>query len=514
MRILIATSLLSLMVAGLAAQPTIGGDVAFAPQILLPVVGAAGAGCTTPAGTTLTESFGDSGSLTCPDGTAGCNTGWTRVGSVDSIIASPGTPPANTACGKSLNLTQTGSTAGYLYDLGWLPTVPNVAGQTITVATSYYWHTDSLADNGNQQLISLGNTIGAGNSTCEMYVKKVNSTTRVLRARDTTSGGSVTANIALAQDTWFTPTLKCEIHGATNGSCVTDTNDLSCCAGGTETSHCKHFTAQNRKVTYVLVGDYQTEGAINHDLGNVAVSTDPSVGSVDGDSVFWDAETGSDTDALGVANITAMTKFGNGVWTQGAAGGFTISTTGPGNLPFANSVNVAGTTETGAGTRSIRYDYSSNTNGSWLYTFLSNSSQATVCYRWQADTDPGSYTASFNGIGNVTGDEFVNLNFNAGKVRLETASGANTGYSYSLNTPYYSCQQMNIGAGAKEKLWIWNGSTGEQVDYEERDMVVGVTNKPNHLSISRSDAAGAFTGSIWFDNFHGNYKGNYTPTYH
>ena len=78
----------------------------FGQNILLPIIsGPKQASCTTPTGSHFTESFGDSSTLCWTAGPSSCNHTWTiGSGSIQSIIASPGTPPANTACANSLQL--------------------------------------------------------------------------------------------------------------------------------------------------------------------------------------------------------------------------------------------------------------------------------------------------------------------------------------------------------------------------------------------------------------------------
>ena len=83
----------------------------FGQQILLPLMsGPQPTGCTTPSGTTVTESFGDSSTLCWTSGPSNCNQTWKiGSGSIQSIISSPGTPPANTACANSMQMTTSGS---------------------------------------------------------------------------------------------------------------------------------------------------------------------------------------------------------------------------------------------------------------------------------------------------------------------------------------------------------------------------------------------------------------------
>lgn len=82
--------------------------VAWQKLLTLGVQTPAAAGCTTPTGTNLTESFGDAATSCWTSGPSSCDNTWTIYGTAPTgISASPGTPPANTACSNSLRMTYT-----------------------------------------------------------------------------------------------------------------------------------------------------------------------------------------------------------------------------------------------------------------------------------------------------------------------------------------------------------------------------------------------------------------------
>lgn len=94
---LLATSLLFLPVAQ--------------PQMIQVIVGGkpAVASCSTPTGTTLTESFGDSTTSCWTSGPSTCNNTWTiGDGTAHSIITSPSGASDNTACSNSLQFAYSG----------------------------------------------------------------------------------------------------------------------------------------------------------------------------------------------------------------------------------------------------------------------------------------------------------------------------------------------------------------------------------------------------------------------
>jgi len=473
------------------------------------------ASCLATTGTTLTESFGDASAYTCPDGTAGCNLYWIfPSGTSASITSSPGTPPANTACLKSISLP--GGNANYASNIGSIPLIPTTA--IVTWGGSYYWSSDSLANNANEIIASLTNGPGDGTQTaCELYLKNV-SGQRVLRARNANEGGatSFTANLNINSNTWYTWAMQCDLTATANNSCVSDTADLSCCGTGADTTNCKRFTASSIAVTGAVVGDHNNVAATNHYLGNVWINS--SVGNTSGDSFTVSAESGSDGDALSTSILTNTTGGGSGTWSQVTPGGFTVSTSY--NLAYSNSLDVASTTYAGSGTRSLRYDYSTNVNPSFRYTVKTNSPSATYCSRWTTDLSVSLGTfAAYTAIATAAGTDFVALMFNDGKVYLETADNPNgnpdvgSKYTYATNTTYVSCLQFNVGG--PHKLWVWDSTCSTQLSYQEKTAVSGATANPTRFSVGRADASGALTGSIWFDNLWGNYKapGN-TPTCH
>jgi hypothetical protein len=103
----------------------LGGWLLWSQDSILIVRKKAAASCTTPTGTTLTESFGDSSTSCWTSGPSTCNNTWTiNLGTAHSIINSPGTPPANTSCTKSLQIAQAGAEAEVYIALGKAAATP------------------------------------------------------------------------------------------------------------------------------------------------------------------------------------------------------------------------------------------------------------------------------------------------------------------------------------------------------------------------------------------------------
>jgi hypothetical protein len=95
----------------------------------------AAAQCTTPAGATFTESFGDSSNYCWPGGPAECTQPWAAAGSNYSIAASPAGSQPDTACANSLLLTASATPAS-LQTFGTIPDIP--AGTTVDLYFTVY----------------------------------------------------------------------------------------------------------------------------------------------------------------------------------------------------------------------------------------------------------------------------------------------------------------------------------------------------------------------------------------
>ena len=77
---------------------------------------------------TFSESFGDSSNLCWSGGPSSCDQLWVAVGSAQSIVASPGSPPPNTAGTNSLQMVEPAGSASYIYTTGTFPRI--LAGST------------------------------------------------------------------------------------------------------------------------------------------------------------------------------------------------------------------------------------------------------------------------------------------------------------------------------------------------------------------------------------------------
>jgi hypothetical protein len=67
-------------------------------------------------GSTFNESFGNSSTLCWSGGPPSCDQLWVVVGSAQSIVATPGSPPPNTAGTNSLQMVEPAGSASYIYN--------------------------------------------------------------------------------------------------------------------------------------------------------------------------------------------------------------------------------------------------------------------------------------------------------------------------------------------------------------------------------------------------------------
>ncbi len=108
---------------------------------LLAVLG--GGGCTNPTGTLFYDTYGDN-NINCGfGGFTGCRNMWIRTGTGTTIITSPGSPAANTACGKSLQNVEGADNGEYVYTAGQFPQIPSAT--TVDVFVDVYVSSHSFA---------------------------------------------------------------------------------------------------------------------------------------------------------------------------------------------------------------------------------------------------------------------------------------------------------------------------------------------------------------------------------
>lgn len=219
--------------------------------------GATVASCTTPTGDELTESFGDSSTSCWTDGSSVCNNTWTHGGGTLSIEDSPGTPPSNTACAKSLKFDSTSAVTRATI------AVPGgaIAGdEAVTINFSVYIDSSSITAWNSLSIVSL-NSLTTLSSTEEIAAVKL--------YRSSASAGIVThlralgvdnCDLAISEDTWYDVTLTIPASDAGDQSTMSIAGGSSCA-----------FTKDTDASGYIHVGASST-GIVGY-IGHIRVTT-------------------------------------------------------------------------------------------------------------------------------------------------------------------------------------------------------------------------------------------------
>lgn len=225
-------------------------------QILAPIMAGspAAAGCTTPTGTNFTESFGDSATLCWTAGPSSCNHTWTiGAGSGESIVSSPASPPANTACANSLQIVD--PNAGN----AWIDSTFTgiTAGTSFDVVFSFQMVSNSITNGNSMEVLCIttnGGTCDSGGTIAKMTLSNPSASITVTGQGATLSASAGT----ITNGTWHTITLH---HDATLANC-----SIAVDAGGAQTFTCNIGTAGQ-----INIGNsHGNTLALTYVVGNVA----------------------------------------------------------------------------------------------------------------------------------------------------------------------------------------------------------------------------------------------------
>ncbi len=477
----------------------------FAQSVCFPGPGI-GPFCTTTAGSTFTETF-DSSALCWASGSSSCIQLWKSGGGTQEIVASPGTPPANTACAKSLKIIKEAGTASYLYTVGSMP--------KMSAGTAYDRYDDILIES---QVINQYNNagfisecLGASTTDCPGRLALYNPVADHSAVQIYAVGSSNSAKIDASFNTWHTVHRRIEptataansyIERCSNSTC-TGADDGACKDGAAETATCKRFTAASKDVMYNIMGSTSTSYAYVAYVGDSR--TNSALGGGISTSAFIDFETSSNGTALTTAILNASTHCGNGTWTASyTSSAMTISTEAQFNVATP-VVSCGATYNDSASTRGIKYDLS-KTDGTG-YGFTTLSSKASIGYFFKTDlpTNDTGY-ASFHGIANSTGTDFVAFMAHQGQFYIESHQNPNgnpdsgSKYNYTPGTLYWVTYQFVAGGTHSLAIYAYNGGTGtwDQVSLQTK-AAEALTLLPSAINFGRADGAtGAY--SAWFDN--------------
>lgn len=191
-------------------------------------------GCTTPTGTTLTESFGDATILCWTSGPTTCNNTWTVGASGVSIITSPSGAPDNTACANSLKIVHSSSAAYISLAYASAQTTP------VDVYTYIQIVSESLPNSSGTYLLRLPES-EIYNNRGYILLYKVSGELYLIGI-----GVSFSNLVAVSAGTWY----KVQIHleSGTNASYL-KVND-----GTAQT-----FTQGAQNAGYVTIGDQNSQ---------------------------------------------------------------------------------------------------------------------------------------------------------------------------------------------------------------------------------------------------------------
>ena len=198
----------------------------------------AAAGCTTPTGSILTESFGDASTSCWTSGPTTCNNTWTVNSGAVAIATSPAGSDTNTACTNSIQIDETGT------EINIYRSITSTAVHDIIF--ELYVASENIANTGVYKIMGVE---GSG-TVAQIRLTKSGSQLQILASATTDS-----TPINISVSTWYHVTLHLDTTLANSSLTV----------GGTTQT----FTRANVSTTSIwLSGDnlYLT-GNVNYYIG-------------------------------------------------------------------------------------------------------------------------------------------------------------------------------------------------------------------------------------------------------
>jgi hypothetical protein len=420
--------------------------------------GGVAAACTTPSGTTLTESFGEGSTLCWSGGTSVCNSLWAKTGTGISIAASPGAPAANTDCANSLAIVNPAASTNYVV-LPLPVTIPS--GTAYTFEMGFYVTSHAIDAWNVEYMMALGSTVGTGDIAAGVLWFTTGPTDLEVEPWNNTE------RQVLSIGAWHT--LVISVNGASSYLAID---------GGTH----RVFTAGAKDTNYIILGQQTSGYAISWSIGYL---------KIDCASVNWtspqmlvDFENGTNGDTITTGILAAGTHGGNGAWSiAGTASLLTVATAS--EFALHTSVTISGTTYTDAGaTRGLKYLHTTGTASAYIsYAFLTNSPTVSAGFFFHngnvALADTNRYTiGGFAGLGS----DYAEAQLNTGGVYLETAGG--NGATVTLPSAgalyYVTIQYVRNGTSAmniyETSTWTLIGSSTHATgDYAATHFDLGKT---------------------------------------
>jgi hypothetical protein len=403
--------------------------------------GGSAVACGKPNGNLFSDSFGDdAGGLACGfGGFAGCSNPWNLTSTGITVGNSPGSPPANTACIKSLFVDTSNATNMYLTHVGSIPTVS--AGTTWDLQMSItQTATPNLTTFNAQNLFMMSTAADGVNYACRLQLTAQTANTAAVRGDGATQSSIV---VLSAVNTWDTISTHCQ--PGVRSSWISVNNGAK-----------QYFTANSVALNYVHVGPIDgnvgTGNVLKYAIGYVAVSS-PVTGSGNGPFVYFDGENSTNGTTFSTAIAALGTRGGNGSWSVSGTqtAGFTVSTSCQNNLLAPAEVSAHSYVD--VGTRGLQFTMSTvgvggNPNTYYLYSWA-DTPWLTKASKGGWVRIPATGASDFYSHGNIiedTGGDFAGVMANNGLLYIETNGDPNGNPLVGSKYPY-------TGGG-----WYWEGT--------------------------------------------------------
>jgi hypothetical protein len=424
--------------------------------------------CGKPNGNLFSESFGDDAAgLACGfGGYTGCNNPWNLTSTGITIGTTPGSPPANTACSKSLFVDTTNATNMYITHVGSIPTMPAGTAWDMVLSITQT-ATPALAAFNAQDFVGFSTAADGVNSPCDLRFHTTTLGSVAVNGVGSTTS-SDTGNLS-AVGTWDTIRTHCQ---AGLRSSWVQLNS------GTK----QFFTANSVAANYLIIGPINgnvgASNVLKYALGYIAFTSDSVTGSGKAPFVYWDGEASTNTTVFSTTIAAQGTHGGNGSWTVSGAqtAGFTVSTSCQNNL--LTPVEAGAKSYVDSGTRGVQFTMSTvgvagNPNTYYLYSWADTPWLTSASYgRWVKI--PATTASDFYSHGNIIdnlGSDFAGVMANNGQLYIETNGNPNGAptvgsfYTYTANNWYWETIQFNTTGN--HKLDVYD-STGTLVSHQEK----------------------------------------------
>ena len=423
-----------------------------------------------PSGSTFTESFGNSSNLCWNGGPSSCDQMWMAQGSPQSIVATPGSPPPNTAGPHSLQMIEPTGSASYIYSTGTFPRLP--AGTSFDLSFTLDVTSQAMQASDIARLITPSNAADGSDYPAQISFG-YDGTNLQLQA----GGSTFTSSVNLSLNTWHT--VQLHVAGGTNASfMVVD-------AGAMNT-----FTENPSDFAYLAVGSAAGNlDAMTYYIGNVYVNS--ALGGGPPPSAYIDFESSSDGTTIDTGILAASTHCGNGIWSLSTDPilGMTISAAGQKQLP--SPVTTCGTQYSdAAGTRGLQYDMSQTARRA-TYTWSTTSNSASVGFFFEITVSDTNYYSVFNITGGL---DYAALNIHNGVMALETKSGASNPIPMLPNVWYWITIQYN--AGGTHQMQVYD-TTNWMVLGSVSGAATG-NYQPTAIEIGRNGSEPGFPSAFWY----------------